>query len=78
MSQAKRLRLLKVAVQPTFVVDDGETLAEITGPPQSIPAGDWRDFATGAFTDDDLAALLERSDLSEPPPPPPPPVEDDR
>lgn len=37
----KKLRLLRVVVQPVFVIDDGETLVEETGQPTSVPAAQW-------------------------------------
>lgn len=42
-----RLRLLKVIVQPVFVVDDGEHLTEQTAEPVVVPSGGWDDFAAG-------------------------------
>lgn len=41
----KRLRLMKVVVQPIFVVDDGETLAEQNTPPIEVTAANWPAFA---------------------------------
>jgi len=40
----KRLRLVKVLVQPVFVVDDGECLEERVGEQKVIPAKEWPDF----------------------------------
>lgn len=41
-----RLRLLKVVVQPTYVLDDGETLTEQqTQGAIAIPAKDWPSWA---------------------------------
>lgn len=45
----KRLRLLKVVVQPIFVIDDGESLAEYAADPVVVSPGDWPTFATTAF-----------------------------
>jgi hypothetical protein len=42
----KRLRLLKVVVVPTFVVDDGETLDEKQAQPIEVAPADWPTFAT--------------------------------
>jgi hypothetical protein len=42
---SKRVRLLKVAVQATFVVDDGESLEEQTGQAVVVNAADWPAFA---------------------------------
>lgn len=46
---SKRLRLLKVVCQAVFVVDDGESLSEITAQPVTVPAADWPTYATGDF-----------------------------
>lgn len=40
----KRLRLIKVVVQPSFVVDDGETLQEMHTEPIVVTASDWAAF----------------------------------
>lgn len=45
----KQLRLLKVIVQPVFVIDDGESLSEETGNTLSVPASQWKEFATETF-----------------------------
>lgn len=46
----KRLRLVKVAVQPYFVVEeDGEIVGECQPDPVTIGAKDWSGFASGAF-----------------------------
>jgi hypothetical protein len=58
---SKTVRLLKVVVQPVFVVDDGETLAEQVGQPVEVAAGQWRDFAADAFGPDEMAALTEQA-----------------
>jgi hypothetical protein len=44
-----RLRLLKVIVQPVFVVDDGEFLTEHTAEPVEVPAAEWPTYATTQF-----------------------------
>lgn len=36
-----RVRLLKVVVQPVFVVDDGDALSEHPQLPQEVAARDW-------------------------------------
>lgn len=38
-----RLRLLKVAVQPVFVEDDGEHLTERMAEPFEVSASEWAD-----------------------------------
>lgn len=40
----KRLRLVKVVVQPHFVIDDGEKLEETVGEPVAVPAAEWPDY----------------------------------
>lgn len=47
----RRLRLLKVVVQPVFVVDDGETLTEQAAQPMEVPAAEWPGFAEGRFAE---------------------------
>lgn len=47
-----RLRLLKVIVQPVFVVDDGETLTEQPAQPVIVPAAEWPGYAAGRFASD--------------------------
>jgi hypothetical protein len=46
---SKRLRLLKVVVQPHFILDDGETLEEIEHPPTVIPAAEWPAYSGERF-----------------------------
>jgi hypothetical protein len=46
-----KLRLVKVIVQPVFVVDDGESLVEQIAQPVNVPAAEWPTFATGRFLD---------------------------
>jgi hypothetical protein len=46
---SKRLRLLKVVVQPHFALDDGETLEEIEHPPTVIPAAEWPSYSGERF-----------------------------
>ena len=49
---SKRLRLLKVIVQPIFIVDDDEQgLSELTAQPIEVPAVEWPTFATGRFAE---------------------------
>ncbi len=54
-----KLRLLKVIVQPVFVLDDGETLTEQTGQPVEAPASEWPTFATGTFAEGFVASRQE-------------------
>lgn len=59
-----RLRLLKVLVQPMFVVDDGDTLTEQVGKAVEVPGSAWAQWASTAFGPDDLAALQEQYDTA--------------
>jgi hypothetical protein len=45
----KRLRLLKVIVQPVFVLDDGETLSEVTPQPFVVTAKEWPTYPVDGF-----------------------------
>lgn len=51
----KRLRLLKVIVQPVLVIDDGDTLQEMTIQATEVSAAAWPTFATTEF-----AAAMEQ------------------
>lgn len=44
-----RLRLVKVVVQPFFVVDDGESITEVEHQPTVIPASEWPTYSSGRF-----------------------------
>jgi hypothetical protein len=46
-----KLRLLKVIVQPIFVIDDGENLTEHPAEPIAIAATEWPTYATSGFLD---------------------------
>jgi hypothetical protein len=46
-----KLRLLKVIVQPVFVVDDGEQLLEQAAEPVSVTAAEWPTYASTSFAD---------------------------
>lgn len=46
-----RLRLLKVIVQPVFVVDDGTSLTEHSAQPVTVTAAEWPGYATGPFVE---------------------------
>lgn len=61
------LRLVKVIVQPVFVVDDGETLEEMTTQPLTVTAKDWPSFATEGFQDavKELEATLKEREATE-------------
>lgn len=44
-----KLRLLKVIVQPVYVMDDGETLTEYVVQPATVPAVAWPQWAVEDF-----------------------------
>lgn len=45
----KQLRLVKVVVQPVFVLDDGEDISEIEHPAITIPASEWPAYSGERF-----------------------------
>jgi hypothetical protein len=44
-----RLRLVKVIVQPVFMLDDGTTLTEVEHPATVIPANEWPTYSGERF-----------------------------
>lgn len=62
----KHLRLVKVILQPVFVIDDGETLEEVTGQAATIPAKDLDGFV-GKFRDDMVLAERQLNEQAEEP-----------
>ena len=44
-----RLRLIKVIVQPVFVLDDGESITEVDQAPVAIPASEWPAYSGERF-----------------------------
>ncbi len=44
-----KLRLVKVAVQPFFVLDDGETITELEHQATVIPASEWPSYSSERF-----------------------------
>jgi hypothetical protein len=44
-----KARLLKVIVQPVFVLDDGEELTEVQHPATVIPAAEWPTYSNERF-----------------------------
>lgn len=64
MSPPPRLRLLKVIVQPVFVVDDGETLVERPSQPVAVSPEDWPTYPTTTFVAEmeQLRAQLDDAD----------------
>lgn len=47
----KRLRLVKLVVHPTFVIDDGESLEEVQAQPVQVNAADLDGFAERFLAD---------------------------
>lgn len=45
----KKIRLVKVAVQPFFVLDDGKDITEIEHPVTIIPANEWSTYSSDRF-----------------------------
>lgn len=46
-----KLRLVKVLVQPHFVLDDGESLTEQIAEPVEVKAADWPTYPGEGFAD---------------------------
>jgi hypothetical protein len=44
-----KLRLVKVAVQPFFVLDDGDSITEIDHAATLIPASEWPTYSSERF-----------------------------
>ncbi len=44
-----KLRLVKVAVQPFFVLDDGEKITELEHPAVLVPADEWPAYSGERF-----------------------------
>ena len=44
-----KLRLVKVAVQPFFVLDDGENVSEVDHRAVIIPAAEWPTYSSERF-----------------------------
>jgi hypothetical protein len=44
-----KLRLLKVAVQPYFILDHGTHVEELEHPPTVIPANEWPTYSSERF-----------------------------
>lgn len=44
-----KLRLLKVVVQPVFVLDHGTHISEVEHPPVVIPADEWPTYSGERF-----------------------------
>lgn len=66
-----RLRLVKVVIQPHFVLDDGEHLTEQVAQAVEVTAADWPTYATDRFPEE-VERAFERLLQDGPPPEPPP------
>ncbi len=44
-----KIRLIEVAVQPVFALDDGETLTRVEHQATVIPAADWPTYSSERF-----------------------------
>jgi hypothetical protein len=44
-----KLRLIKVAVQPFFILDDGHVVTEVDHPTAIIPASEWPTYSSDRF-----------------------------
>lgn len=63
-----KLRLIKVVVQPVFVLDDGENITETEHPPVVIAAADWPAYSGERFPAE-VAEWQERINAQEKPDP---------
>jgi len=61
---SRRLRLVKVAVQPFFVLDDGETITEVDHSATMIPAAEWSTYSSERFPRE-VAEWQARLDVGE-------------
>ena len=61
-----RVRLVKVIVQPVFVLDDGTTIVEVDQPPIAIPAIEWPTYSGDRFPRE-VAEWQARLDADPPP-----------
>ena len=62
---SRRLRLLKVIVQPVFVIDDDEEgLKEVVAEPVAVTAKDWPTYPTSGFVEafEELREALDARD----------------
>lgn len=46
---APKIRLVKVHLQPVFVLDDGKNVTEVEHPPITIPASEWDTYSSERF-----------------------------
>lgn len=53
------LRLVKAVVQPVFVLDDGESLHEVTVDPIQVTAANWAEWSKTVFSPKSLADVAK-------------------
>ena len=63
-SPLRKLRLIKVLVQPVFVIDDGDNITELEHPPVAIPAAEWPTYSSERFPQE-VAAWQEELNTPE-------------
>lgn len=56
-STPPKVRLVKVLVQPFLVLDDGESLQELTAQTIQVNAADWDAWADKVFSPESLAKI---------------------
>jgi hypothetical protein len=64
-----KLRLVKVAVQPVVLLDDGENMVELEHPATMIPASEWPTYSSERFPREFAEWQAKLDAASEPPPP---------
>lgn len=72
MSEPKRIRVIQYVVQPTIVVDDGDTLEPLQIQPITVSAREWAQFVEHGLGDA-LARL--QMQVNQPPVPDEQPVD---
>jgi hypothetical protein len=66
-NNSARLRLVKVVVQATFVLDDGDSLTEQLAAPVTVSAAEWPTYASETFPKQ-VAELEQQMNAGEPAP----------
>jgi hypothetical protein len=64
---SRKLRLLKVIVQPVFVLDDGDNLTEVSADPVVVSPEEWPTYPTSGFAQAVGALQAQIDDGSLPP-----------
>lgn len=63
-----KLRLVKVHVQPVFILDHGDRIEELDHPPVTIPADEWPAYSAERFPAE-VKAWQKQIDAEAVPPP---------